>query len=259
MKHSLCIMSAVALLALGLTIVPGESRQPVTAQQPEKQSRQPLPDLPKDLEIRLKDPDSVATLIQAVKEIRQQKASLDKREKELLTKIKTKLAEQKKEIQDSEDLLKKLEAQPDQSSKSIQRMLRWTLAFNTSDGKDYAQQLRALGAVLAVEGADEPRKAMVYRDLSAPVKGEVEDLDSMKRIWWIDDKPESVSGLSRALGLKQEPKRLIVFLPKEWEEKLLRLELKHAEGKSEEEIKETVFEIRKTSDDKYEPVVVSQR
>ncbi|HEY1859469.1 MAG TPA: hypothetical protein VGG61_03900, partial [Gemmataceae bacterium] len=81
-------------------------------------------------------------------------------------------------------------------TKRIQRMLRWTMAFNTRDGRDYAQQLRSLGAILAVEQADDPQKGMIYRELIPPAKGEIEDLNSLKRIWWIDDKAESVTALS---------------------------------------------------------------
>ena len=144
-------------------------------------------------------------------------------------------------------------------SKRIQRMLRWTMAFNTRDGRDYAAQLRSLGAILAVEQPDDPQKGMVYKELTNPAKGEVQELNSIKRIWWIDDKAESVEALSRALGIRPVPKRFIAFLPQELEEKLLRLELNYAGGKKEEEIKETVFEVRPLGGGRYEPRVISQR
>jgi hypothetical protein len=142
-------------------------------------------------------------------------------------------------------------------SKSLKRMLRWTMAFNTRDGRDYAQQLRSLGAILAVEQADDPQKGMIYRELTPPAKGEIEDLNSLKRIWWIDDKAESVTALSQHLGIRPIPRRFIAFLPVELEEKLLRLELNYAGGKREEDIKETVFEVQRVGG-KYEPRVVHQ-
>jgi hypothetical protein len=144
-------------------------------------------------------------------------------------------------------------------SKRIQRMLRWTMAFNTRDGRDYALQLKSLKAILAVEQADDPQKGMVYKELTTPAKGELQELNSIKRIWWIDDKPESVEALSRALGIRPVPKRFIAFLPIELEEKLLRLELNYAGGKKEEEIKETVFEVKPLGGGRYEPRVISQR
>src|SRR5262249_1049162 len=39
-------------------------------------------------------------------------------------------------------------------SKREERQLRWTMIFNTRDGTDYATQLDALGAILAVPSAD---------------------------------------------------------------------------------------------------------
>jgi hypothetical protein len=144
-------------------------------------------------------------------------------------------------------------------NKHIQRMLRWTMAFNTRDGKDYAKQLQSLGAIVAIELPDEPAKVTVYRDLTSPAKGEVEEIKSIKNIWWIDDKPESVSALCGALKIKPEPKRLIAFLPAELEQKLLKLELEYAKGKTEDEIQETVFELKNRGEGRYEPVVIRQR
>ena len=40
---------------------------------------------------------------------------------------------------------------------------------------------------------------------------------------WIDDKPDSVAGLARALGIKPPP-HFVVCFPSELEEELLRLE-----------------------------------
>lgn len=144
-------------------------------------------------------------------------------------------------------------------NKHRDRMLRWTMQFNTRDGKDYAKQLQSLGAIVAIEVPDETAKMTVYRDLTSPAKGEVEEVKSIKNIWWIDDKPESVSALCDALKIKPAPKRLIAFLPTELEEKLLKSELAYAKGKTEDEIIETVFELKNRGEGRYEPVVISQR
>jgi hypothetical protein len=140
----------------------------------------------------------------------------------------------------------------------IRRFQRWTMKFNTQDGQDYVKQLQSLKAILAIELPGDPTKATVYRDLSAPMKAEVEELKSIRRIQWFDKKPESVHALCRALRIKPVPERVIAFLPLSLEDKLLHLELEYAKGKSEEEIIETVFEVKSRGDGRYEPVVVGQ-
>jgi hypothetical protein len=144
------------------------------------------------------------------------------------------------------------------NNKRIQRMLRWTMAFNTRDGADYARQLKALGAIIAVESPEDPTKGMVYRELVNPAPGQLEDLREIKRIWWIDDKPDSVFALCRALSIQPTPRRIVAFLPVELEDRLLQLELNY-KGRNEEDIKETVFEIRVGASGRYEPHVLRQR
>ncbi len=135
------------------------------------------------------------------------------------------------------------------------RPLRWTLLFNTRDGHDYRKQLQAFGAFLAVPDPKDPDGYLVIRDLEHP-KPAAEDIAKIERIYWIDDKPQSVRSLSSALGMPPPP-HFIVFFPAEFEEKLLRLELNYR-GKKENEINETRFEVRRF-EGTYEPYVISQR
>lgn len=138
------------------------------------------------------------------------------------------------------------------------RVLRWTMIFNTTDGYDYAKQLAALGAILAVPGRN-PDEYIVYRDLTRrPVQGKVEDLTEINRIFWVDDQPPSVGPLSMALGLRPPPARVVAFFPPSLEEKLLALEKAHSGGKDEEQIKETRFRVVRRGRG-YEPQVESQR
>ncbi len=138
------------------------------------------------------------------------------------------------------------------------RPMRWTLLFNTRDGRDYKKQLQAFGAILAIPDPKDPDGFLVIRDLERPVP-KAEDIAQIKRIYWIDDKPASVKSLAAALGLAPPPPHFVVFFPAEFEEKLLRLELgKSGNKKKESEITETRFEVRR-SGDSYEPVVISQR
>src|SRR5205085_11929153 len=82
------------------------------------------------------------------------------------------------------------------------RVLRWRMTFDTRSGEDYARQLSALGAILAIPDPADPKQYLVIEDLQQrPAKGQVKDLGQIKRIFWTDDKPDSVEALSRALTL----------------------------------------------------------
>lgn len=143
------------------------------------------------------------------------------------------------------------------------RVLRWTMIFNTTDGYDYAKQLAALGAILAVPKVNgKEDEYIVIRDLTRrPVQGKVEDLTEINRIFWVDDQPPSVGPLALALGLRPAPVRIVAFFPPSLEEKLLALEKERSGGKNEDEIKETRFRIIRTPGRGrgYEPQVDSQR
>jgi hypothetical protein len=136
------------------------------------------------------------------------------------------------------------------------RILRWVMQFNTLDGNDYLHQLRSLGAILAIP---QPEGGyLVVRDLSkVPASGAKEDLNTIHRIFWIDDKPDSVRSLSTALRLPYQPPHIVAFFPLELEKKLLDRELKYR-GKKEEQIKETRFKVERKGSG-YEPYVASQR
>src|SRR5207248_2070026 len=91
------------------------------------------------------------------------------------------------------------------------RILRWTLRFNTVNGNDYAHQLAGLGAILAIPEPDGTFR--VIRDLKhLPVKGEIEDINNINRIFWIDNVPESVNSLTRALRISPPP-YVVAFFP----------------------------------------------
>jgi hypothetical protein len=134
------------------------------------------------------------------------------------------------------------------------RVLRWTMLFDTTSGRDYLQQLGALKAFVAVPT---PNGYMVIRDLNArPAAGKVEDLKELKRIFWVDNRPDSVRPLAEALGVKPAPDHLVAFFPQELEDELLKKELKF-NGLKEDEIKETRFRVMKRGNG-YVPIVVEQ-
>jgi RNA polymerase sigma factor (sigma-70 family) len=138
-----------------------------------------------------------------------------------------------------------------------QCLLRWRITFNTRDGNDYADQLEALGAVLAVPTKKEG-EYRVIRDLSKrPVAGGVKDLRKMKHIFLMESDPRALRSLSSALGLKPVPEHVVVLLPRYVEDDLLRKELARAGGQ-ERKIVETSFEFIRTPTG-WQVSVVSQR
>jgi hypothetical protein len=140
-------------------------------------------------------------------------------------------------------------------SRTQQRMLRWTMIFNTDDGNDYAHQLAALKAIVAFQDPANPDQFRVIRDPNTK-QAEVEDITQIKRIFWVDDKPRSIASLALALGVKPTPQYFAMFFPAELEQKLLRLELAYA-GKTEEQIDSTRFIIKRVGSG-YEPQVEGQ-
>jgi hypothetical protein len=139
----------------------------------------------------------------------------------------------------------------------MQRTLRWRLDFDTRNGEDYLRQLRGLGAILAIPKDSSGKENWIIRDLAGrPPKLLNEDVTSFNRIFWIDDKAQTVASVMRALALDQKPERFIAFMPKELEDKLFDLE-KSYRGLKEDEIQETVFKVR-VENDKFTPYVVQQ-
>ena len=140
-------------------------------------------------------------------------------------------------------------------SKRQERQKRWTMIFNIRDPEDYARQLHALGAMVAVPGAE--GQYLVIEDLSQrPAVAKARDIKEINRMFWIDDKPEAVEPLFRVLEYTPVPKYFVAFFPQELERELLKKELGY-KNISEERIEETRFQIRRTATG-YEPTVMQQ-
>jgi hypothetical protein len=145
------------------------------------------------------------------------------------------------------------------------RVLRWNLVFDTRNGEDYRLQLQSLGAILGIPlgvGGDGKMQYAIARDLRPPVRPVPEDILAIKRIFWIDNQPESVANLARALGLPSAPSVIVAFFPKEVEDRMGRLEAQFAQtrGKAVNAIQETRFRIVFNGrNGKYEPVLVDLR
>lgn len=146
---------------------------------------------------------------------------------------------------------------PNSGSIRVKRKLRWTILFNTVSGIDYLRQLDALGAILAVKTPDGELKT-IRNPLERPVKLETEDLQKLNRIFWIDDKQDTVQQLAHAMGLSFTPPQIIALFPYKFERELLDKELKFRNRK-EEEIQETRFQILMRGGKNYQIVVIDQR
>jgi hypothetical protein len=141
----------------------------------------------------------------------------------------------------------------------VERMLRWTLTFDTRTGADYLRQLRALDFFLAIPTDKDGKTYKVIRDLSGREAARLldEDVSANKRIFWIDDRPESVQSLMKALKCDLQPRRFVAFMPESLEEKLFKLE-KEYRGRAEKEIGETVFDVRPDGQGGYKVAVRHQ-
>src|SRR5262245_1631575 len=137
------------------------------------------------------------------------------------------------------------------------RMLRWHMLFTANSGKEYLAQLRSLGAILAIPVEEKKGAEPVYRlvrDLKPGAKLLKEDPSKLERIFWIDDKPQSVKDVVAALGLKLEraPSRFVAFLPEKLEKELFAMEKRYVEKVlkvkfDEDRIEQTRFQVVATA------------
>jgi len=129
------------------------------------------------------------------------------------------------------------------------RQLRWAMTFSTQNGIDYLNQLNGFGAIVAIPQGD--GQFFVLHDLKNPKSGKVEDISKFNRIYWVDNKPQSVESLTTALGLRGIPPPdhffFAAFFPQELEQKLTDRELAYLQqryGKKDENIiHETKFDV----------------
>jgi hypothetical protein len=93
---------------------------------------------------------------------------------------------------------------------------RWVLKFATKNGRQYAAQLAALGAILVIPQGE--NHCLVIRNLDRPqMKQEkIAAIKGKGQIVWIDDKPQSVEGLLLALGIKLVPRTSVLTSLRRW-------------------------------------------
>jgi hypothetical protein len=138
------------------------------------------------------------------------------------------------------------------------RQLRWRVLFNTRSGSDYQNQLYALRAILVVaEFQPGSNTDLMYRKVirnlaRSPARPRIEDVRKIQGIFWIDDKPESVQSLARALGLRPPP-LFACFFPERVEDDLRKLEHAKYPG-PENNINETIFRMVPSARGRYQGV-----
>ncbi|MGL6097958.1 MAG: hypothetical protein ACRC7O_19420 [Fimbriiglobus sp.] len=127
------------------------------------------------------------------------------------------------------------------------RSLRWVMRFRTNNGRDYLNQLSALGAIVIVPVPPENKAAYVFRDLVNPKVGnlvsEGEWQKLAQQIQFCDFKQDSVAQVSAELGLAQtKPHMFWAFFPKVLEDQLAKKEREY-QNRSPDSVSETVFQV----------------
>ena len=126
------------------------------------------------------------------------------------------------------------------------RSLRWVMRFQTSGGRDYLDQLQALGAIVLVAVPPEKKSMYVFKDLRNPVPGVVatdaELATYSQQIQFCDPKSKSGEEVGRALKLDFTPGEFWAIFPKGIEEELSKLEKGYRNRRSED-IEQTIFKV----------------
>lgn len=123
-------------------------------------------------------------------------------------------------------------------SERARRALRWNMNFRMVNGpEEHLQQLSSLGAILGFPVSN--GQYYIVRDLlSRPARGQVEEVNKINRIFWVDRSPHVGPELVRALRLPIPPPPYIVaFFPEKLEEEMRKMEFAYRR-KAESEITE---------------------
>jgi hypothetical protein len=132
------------------------------------------------------------------------------------------------------------------ASSTRARSLRWVMRFKTNGGRDYLDQLQALGALVLVRVPPENKQMYVFRDLRNPKPGTFasgEELATFsQQIQFCDSKKSSAVEVGRALNLSYVPEEFWAIFPKGIEEELAKLE-KSYRNRRPEDIEQTIYQV----------------
>jgi len=134
------------------------------------------------------------------------------------------------------------------------RTARWVLKFKTRSPQDYLAQLEGLGATVAFQLRGEKWR---YFDRPSSEKDSWRDreLSDDNRLYWIDENRQAVDSVAEVLRVPPAP-FMVAFLPLELEARMAELE-KNYQGRQEEEIRSTIFEVIRRGG-KYDVMVIKQ-
>ena len=128
------------------------------------------------------------------------------------------------------------------------RGLRWVLRFRVAGGKDYVEQLQAMGAEVLIPLPPDDKKCVIIRDLGNPGAQAVASDTDLKRlagkIQFSDNRRDQVRDVLATLGVKSpgQPKAFWAFFPKGLEDELARKETSFRNRRAED-IEETIFRV----------------
>jgi hypothetical protein len=138
--------------------------------------------------------------------------------------------------------------QGDPNSRAKQ-LIRWTIRFETygadvkARGDDYLRQLAGLGAWIALPLGNDPNRVTLYKDLAArPLRGEVMKIDDLEgRIFFTDNRPESLEQVALAMGLGEPPAGMRAMFPFEIEDQMRTLEKQRLGRRNLNDVQQTYF------------------
>ncbi len=140
------------------------------------------------------------------------------------------------------------------------RSLRWSMKFITSSGRDYLDQLNAMGAVVMVGVPPDKKQLMIFRDLKNPRPGTMATESDLARfsgqVQFYDTKRDSARDVGAALGLDFVPDSFWAIFPRGIEDEMARLERQH-QNLRPEQIVQTRFKVE-VSNGKYKLSVFEQ-
>jgi len=127
------------------------------------------------------------------------------------------------------------------------RSLRWVLRFTTTDGRDYLDQLAAMGAAILVPLPPDNKDALLFPDLKDLKQRRLASNEDLKRlagqVRFSDARPDSVAAVCGVLGVDAKPRTFWAFFPRAIEDELAKKEIGYR-NRRPEKIEETVFHIR---------------
>ena len=129
---------------------------------------------------------------------------------------------------------------------TLARSLRWVMRFQTNGGRDYLDQLQALGAIVLVSVPPEKKEMYVFKDLRNPQPGTIatnaELASYSQQIQFCDPKSKSGEEVGKALNLSFTPGEFWAIFPKGIEEELSKLE-KGYRNRRPEDVEQTIFKV----------------